>query len=112
MELSRPMAAILEIPQYVVYQKNVAYALFTLSTKSHTVNKYRSVMPLSCAQLPPTCQISAKLFLNSKVDQIFKKLPQVSHSHNTRIMHNWRLIDQLKIIRQRHIQFWTECILE
>ena len=34
-ELARSMAAILEMPQYVAYQKNVAYALFTLSTKSH-----------------------------------------------------------------------------
>ena len=31
-ELSRSMAAILEIPQYVAYQKIVAFALFTLST--------------------------------------------------------------------------------
>ena len=30
-ELSRSMAAILEMPQYVAYQKNVAYALLTLS---------------------------------------------------------------------------------
>ena len=41
------MTAILEIPQYVAYQKNVVYALFTLSTKSHTFNKYRTIM-LSC----------------------------------------------------------------
>ena len=44
-ELSRS-AAILEIPQHVVYQKNVAYAFFTLSTKSHTFNRYFYV--LSC----------------------------------------------------------------
>ena len=37
-ELSRSMAAILEMPQYVAYQKNVAFALSTLSTKSHTFN--------------------------------------------------------------------------
>ena len=35
-EFSRSMVAILEVPQYVAYQKNVAHALFTLSTKSHT----------------------------------------------------------------------------
>ena len=35
-ELSRSTAAILKMPQYVAYQKNVAYALLTLSTKSHT----------------------------------------------------------------------------
>ena len=47
-ELSKSMTAILEVPQYVAYQKNVAYALFTLSTKSHNFNKYRT-MTLSCA---------------------------------------------------------------
>ena len=37
-ELSRPMAVILEIPQYVAYQKNVAYAFITLSAESQTFN--------------------------------------------------------------------------
>ena len=32
------MAAILEIPQYVAYQENVAYALLTLFTKAQTFN--------------------------------------------------------------------------
>ena len=44
-ELSRSMAAILEMPQYVAYQKNVAFALFILSTKSHTFNRYCTIMP-------------------------------------------------------------------
>ena len=44
-ELSRSMAAILEMSQYVAYQKNVAFALFTLSTKSLTFNRYRTIMP-------------------------------------------------------------------
>ena len=44
-ELSRSMAAILEMPQYVAYQKNVAFALFTLSTKSHTFNRFCTIMP-------------------------------------------------------------------
>ena len=39
-ELSRSKAAILEMPQYVAYQKHVPYALFTLSTKSYTLNRY------------------------------------------------------------------------
>ena len=38
-ELSRSKGAILEMPQYVAYQKNVAFALFTLSTKSDTFNR-------------------------------------------------------------------------
>ena len=42
-ELSRSMAAILEMPQYVAYQKNVAFALFTVSTKSHTFNRYCTI---------------------------------------------------------------------
>ena len=48
-EFSRSMAVILEMPQYVAYQKNVAYALLTLSTKSHTFNRYRTIMSLSGA---------------------------------------------------------------
>ena len=44
-ELSRSIAAILEMPQYVAYQKNVAFALFALSTKSHTFNRYCTIMP-------------------------------------------------------------------
>ena len=40
-QISRSMAAaIFEMPQYVAYQKNVPYGLFTLSTKSHTFNRY------------------------------------------------------------------------
>ena len=38
MELSRSMAAILEMPQYVAYQKNVVYAFIKLSAKSHSFN--------------------------------------------------------------------------
>ena len=41
-ELSRSMAAILEMPQYVIYQKNVAYAFITLSAKSHSFNILRT----------------------------------------------------------------------
>ena len=50
-ELSRSMAAIMEMPSYMSYQKNVAYALFTLSTKSHAFNRYRKIchfQVLSC----------------------------------------------------------------
>ena len=36
-ELSRSMAAILERPQYVTYQKNVVYAFIKLSEKSHSL---------------------------------------------------------------------------
>ena len=32
-----------------IYQKNVAYALFTLPTKFHTFNRYCPIMQLSCA---------------------------------------------------------------
>ena len=48
-ELSRSTVTILEMPQYVAYQKYVAYALYTLSTKSPTFNRYCTKMPLSCA---------------------------------------------------------------
>ena len=45
------MAAILEMPQYVSYQKDVANALLTLSlsTKSDTLHKTCTIMPLSSA---------------------------------------------------------------
>ena len=36
-ELSRSMAAILEMPQYVAYQKNVVYAFIKLSAKSQVL---------------------------------------------------------------------------
>ena len=32
------MAAILEMPQYVVYLKNIAYGFIKLSAKSHSFN--------------------------------------------------------------------------
>ena len=43
------MVAILEMPQYVVglYQKKIAYALLTLSTKSYTFNRYCTIQVLS-----------------------------------------------------------------
>ena len=36
-ELSRSMAAVLEMSQYVAYHKNVAFALIRLSAKSHSL---------------------------------------------------------------------------
>ena len=47
-ELSRSMAAILEMPQYVAYQKNVAYAFIKLSAKSHSFNILCTMDVLSC----------------------------------------------------------------
>ena len=37
-----------------ISEKKVAYALFTLSTKSHTFNRYCTIMSLSCAYSCPT----------------------------------------------------------
>ena len=48
MEHSRSMAAILEMPQYVAYQKNVVYAFIKLSAKSHNFNILRTMDGLSC----------------------------------------------------------------
>ena len=42
------MAAILEMPQYVAYQKNVVCAFIKLSAKSHTFNILRTMDGLSC----------------------------------------------------------------
>ena len=47
-ELSRSMAAILEMPQYVAYQKNVVHAFMKLSAKSHSFNILRTIDGLSC----------------------------------------------------------------
>ena len=54
-ELSRSIAAILEMPQYVAYRKNVVYAFIKLSVKSHSFNILRTMDGLSC---PTSCQIS------------------------------------------------------
>ena len=51
-ELSRSMAAILEMPQYVAYQKNAAYAFINLSAKSHSFNILRTMDGLSCPTTP------------------------------------------------------------
>ena len=48
MELSRSMAAILEMPQYVAYQKNIVYAFIKLSAKSHSFNILCTMDGLSC----------------------------------------------------------------
>ena len=47
-ELSRSMAAILEMPQYVAYQKNVVYAFIKLSAKAHSFNILCTMDGLSC----------------------------------------------------------------
>ena len=41
-------SAILEMPQYVAYQKNVAYAFIKLSAKSHSFNILCTMDVLSC----------------------------------------------------------------
>ena len=46
-ELSRSMAAILEMPQYVAYQKNAVYAFIKLSAKSQSFNILRTMDGLS-----------------------------------------------------------------
>ena len=47
-ELSRSMAVILEMPQYVTYQKTVVYAFIKLSAKSHSFNILCTMDGLSC----------------------------------------------------------------
>ena len=55
-ELSRSMAAILEMPQYVAYQKNVVYAFIKLSAKSHSFNILCTMDGLSCTTINPSTQ--------------------------------------------------------
>ena len=50
-ELSRSMAAILEMAQYVAYQKDVVYAFIKLSAKSHSFNILRTMDGLSCPSI-------------------------------------------------------------
>ena len=47
-ELSRSMTAILEMPQYVTYHKNVVYAFIKLSAKSHNFNILCTMNRFSC----------------------------------------------------------------
>ena len=47
-ELSRSMAAILEMPQYVAYQKNVVYSFIKFSEMSHSFNILCTTDVLSC----------------------------------------------------------------
>ena len=47
-KLSRSMAAILEMPQYLAYLKNFVYAFIKLSAKSHSFNILRTMDGLSC----------------------------------------------------------------
>ena len=47
-ELSRSMVAILEMPQYVAYEKIVAYPLIKLSAKSHSFNILCTMDVFSC----------------------------------------------------------------
>ena len=50
-ELSRSMAAILQMPQYVAYPENVAYAVIKLSAKSHNCNILCTLGVLSCSTI-------------------------------------------------------------
>ena len=47
-ELPRSMAAVLEMPQYVAYQKKVVYAFIKLTAKSHSFNILCTMDGLSC----------------------------------------------------------------
>ena len=71
-ELLRSMAAILEMPQYVAYQKNVVYAFIKLSAKSPSFNIWRTMDGLSC---PTNIQvITFKTWtLTSHVDIFYKR---------------------------------------
>ena len=51
-EFSRSIAAILEMPQCVAYQKNIVYAFIKLSAKSHSFNILCTMDGLSCPTIP------------------------------------------------------------
>ena len=54
------MAAILEMPQYVAYQKNVVYTFIKLSSKSHSFNILCTMDGLSCPTSGHSYMISTK----------------------------------------------------
>ena len=54
------MAAILEMPQYVAYHKNVAYAFIKLSAKSHSFNILCTMDVLSCPTSKEICEKEAQ----------------------------------------------------
>ena len=76
------MAAILEMPQYVAYQKNVVYALIKRSAKSHSLNILCTLDGLSCPtilinfNMVTVCQMK-KAVAESDMDQNLWVLRQV-----------------------------------
>ena len=62
LELSRSMTAVLEMPLYVTYQKNVAYSFNNLSAKSHSFN-------ILCTMDVLDCPTTAIYILKLKFDQ-------------------------------------------
>ena len=60
-ELPRSMAAILEMPQYVAYQKNVVYGFIKPSAKSLSFNILCTMDVLSCPTSRATKHIKMAL---------------------------------------------------
>ena len=67
-EPSRSMAAILEMPQYVAYQKNVVYASIKLSAKSHSFNILRTMDGLSCPTIREHSTIKVTGMLRQRLE--------------------------------------------
>ena len=61
------MAAILEMPQYVAYQKNVVYAFIKLSAKSHSFNILGTMDGFSC----PTIAVILTLMYANGMREVF-----------------------------------------
>ena len=61
------MAVILEMPQYVTYQKNVAYAVLKLSVKSHSFN----ILGTMDVVTYPTIHLQRK-YIRVKFDKLLK----------------------------------------
>ena len=73
-ELSRSMAAILEMPQYVVYQKNAVYVFIKLSAKFHSFN---TMDGLSC----PTKLLF--LYIIKTFNSLHRVVKKTTFSHAT-----------------------------
>ena len=86
MELSRSMAAILEMPQYVAYQKNVVYAFIKLSAKAHSFNILCTMDGLSCPTKPVEVANSwgqcAQLFSPRVAAVLDLKCPTITSKNN------------------------------
>ena len=81
------MAAILEMPQYVAYQKTVAFAFMKLSAKSHSFNILCTMDGLSCDHaVTLACPIHPDVLNADKVFEVVTHLTKVPSSNHYEVI--------------------------